>query len=215
MKDIMTQIKLEASKRLRASTQLECGCETEAVCAHTVSALTDKQKKLDINKNGKIDGDDLKKVREGETAEATMLSAATPREAAQYVVKVFKRNGLRIKFLADISTDTTLLFRVEVVSGLTAGFELQLIGGRVKFDSSADMFDPYKALSKLMGVKDPRLTFSQNGVVDFRKWEASVVKMMERAGDALEAYQTFAALFASAMSEITAEMQKGRGKGSK
>jgi hypothetical protein len=31
---------------------------------------TKKQKKLDINKNGKIDADDLKKVREGELSKS-------------------------------------------------------------------------------------------------------------------------------------------------
>ena len=65
-------MKLEAKSRLSAATMLECGCETTAGCDHAVSALTEKQKKLDINENGKIDGDDLKKVREGETVEAAI-----------------------------------------------------------------------------------------------------------------------------------------------
>jgi hypothetical protein len=62
-------MRLEAKSRLAAATMLDCGCVSAKVCAHSVSALTEKQKKLDINKNGKIDSDDLKKVREGETAE--------------------------------------------------------------------------------------------------------------------------------------------------
>jgi hypothetical protein len=64
-------MKIEASQRLRASSrsnELECGCLSAKVCTHSVSALTKKQKKLDINKNGKIDADDLKKVRQGELA---------------------------------------------------------------------------------------------------------------------------------------------------
>ena len=45
-------MKLEAKSRLSAT------CE-----------LTPKQKKLDVNKDGKISGDDLKKIRDGKKPE--------------------------------------------------------------------------------------------------------------------------------------------------
>lgn len=69
-------MKLEAKNRIGAA-KLECKCIT-ANCVH--SALTKKQQKLDIDGDGKIDGEDLKKVREGELATSTAKSTNPPKE---------------------------------------------------------------------------------------------------------------------------------------
>lgn len=53
-------MKLEAKARLGA-TKL-CGCAVTAKCLH---ALTEKQKQLDVDGDGRIDGEDLKKIRQG------------------------------------------------------------------------------------------------------------------------------------------------------
>jgi hypothetical protein len=90
-------MKIEAKSRLSASTMLECGCVSAKVCAHSVSALTEKQKKLDINKNGKIDADDLKKVREGELSEATSVESALVTEdvAKKFMSSLFRHANLK------------------------------------------------------------------------------------------------------------------------
>lgn len=56
-------MKLEASNRLRATTKLECGC-LAASCVH--AKLTKKQEQLDINGDGEISADDLRRLRKGE-----------------------------------------------------------------------------------------------------------------------------------------------------
>jgi hypothetical protein len=60
-------MKLNAKQRLLATTHLEAADE-----------LTPKQKKIDLNNNGKIDGDDLKRLREGEEVEASDPLADLP-----------------------------------------------------------------------------------------------------------------------------------------
>lgn len=213
----MTQIKIEAKSRLSAATMLECGCETAKVCSHTVSALTDKQKKLDINKNGKIDGDDLKKVREGETAEATMLSAATPKEAAQYVVKVFNKNGFKIKFSRKGSDPDMLVFDMVALGGKKFSFGLHLEGKTVSMDSlGEDVFDPTTFVAEAVSnVNTKYLDFEKLGSTAFGKWEASTDNLAEQVGDAITRYKSFVERFNSAITEITAEMQKGNGKDKK
>lgn len=67
-------MKINASKRLVATDE-----------------LTNKQKKLDINEDGKIDGQDLKKVRQGEL-NAKRVNAKTPEDAArviEYLTEVY------------------------------------------------------------------------------------------------------------------------------
>lgn len=204
-------MKLEAKSRLSAATMLECGCETTAGCDHAVSALTEKQKKLDINKDGKISSDDLKKVREGETAEATMLSAATPKEAAQYVVKVFNKNGLKIKFSGEGRSGNALSFSLIALGGIETEFELVLSGKNVTVDTSASLFDPRAAMARYVGTQDPKAPpFSKLGSSAFDKWEASTDKLVEQVGDFLRKYQSFVERFNSAITEITAEMKKGK-----
>ena len=56
-------MKLEASIRLKATTKLECGC-LAASCVH--AKLTKKQEQLDINGDGEISADDLRRLRKGE-----------------------------------------------------------------------------------------------------------------------------------------------------
>lgn len=190
---------------------LECGCMSAKVCAHSVSALTEKQKKLDINKDGKISSDDLKKVREGEIAEAMMLSAATPQEAAQYVVKVFNKNGLKIKFSGEGRSGNTLMFSLVALGGIETEFELILSGKKVTVDTSSSVFDPRAAMARYVGTQDPKAPpFSKLGSRAFDKWEASTDKLAERVGDFLRKYQSFVERFNSAIAEITAEIQKGK-----
>lgn len=55
-------MKLEARMRLRAATKI-CGCVT-ANCVH--AKLTKKQEQLDIDGDGKIDSQDLRRLRRGE-----------------------------------------------------------------------------------------------------------------------------------------------------
>lgn len=204
-------MRLEAKSRLAAATVLECGCELNAGCDHAVSALTEKQKKLDINKNGKIDGDDLKKVRQGELAAATMLNAATPKEAAQYVVKVFNKNGFKIKFARKDSASDMLVFRMVALGGKKFVFGLQLEGNTVSIDSFGhEVFDPTAFLSDAVSSVDTKyLDFDKLGSAAFTKWEASTDKLAERVGDALTRYKSFVERFSSAIAEITAEMKKG------
>ena len=56
-------MKIEAVSRL-ASTQM-CGCLT-ASCVHINAKLTKKQEQLDVNGDGEIDSEDLKRLRQGE-----------------------------------------------------------------------------------------------------------------------------------------------------
>lgn len=56
-------MKLEAASRLKATTKLECGC-LAASCVH--AKLTKKQKQLDVNGDGEISSDDLRRLRKGE-----------------------------------------------------------------------------------------------------------------------------------------------------
>lgn len=205
-------MKLEAQNRLRASaTMLECGCTT-AGCEHAVDAeLTEKQKQLDIDGDGEIDGEDLKKVRQGELAAATMLSAATPQEAAQYVVKVFSKNGVKIKFSGEGRSGNALMFSLVALGGIETEFELVLSGKNVTVDTSASLFDPRAAMARYVGTQDPKAPpFSKLGSSAFDKWEASTDKLVERVGDFLRKYQSFVERFNSAITEITAEMKKGK-----
>lgn len=206
----MTQIKLEAKSRLAAATMLECGCVSAKVCAHSVSALTEKQKKLDINKDGKIDSDDLKKVREGEIAEATALQAATSKEAAQYVVKVFNKNGFKIKFSRKGSDPDMLVFDMVALGGKKFSFGLHLEGKTVSIDSlGEDVFDPTTFVAEAVSsVNTKYLDFEKLGSAAFTKWEASTDKLAEVVGDTLTRYKSFVKRFNSAITEITAEMKK-------
>lgn len=48
--------------------KLELNAKKRLLASEAPKKLTPKQKKLDINQDGKIDGEDLKKVRQGELA---------------------------------------------------------------------------------------------------------------------------------------------------
>lgn len=93
-------VKLEAQSRLSAADE-----------------LTPKQEQLDVNKDGKISGDDLKKIREGKTPEKTE-AASYPRllkvfddEAAKDPkgLKSLAKNWVKNKFL-DIDADIDRAF---------------------------------------------------------------------------------------------------------
>jgi hypothetical protein len=197
-------MKIEAQARLKAASTKVCGCVT-ASCEHD-AALTEKQKKLDINQDGKIDGDDLKKVREGE-----LVEAATPQEAAKFVVKVFNKNGLKIKFSGEGRSGNTLMFSLIALGGIETEFELILSGKKVTVDTSSSVFDPRAAMARYVGTRDPKAPpFSKLGSRAFDKWEASTDKLVEQVGDFLRKYQSFVERFNTAISEITAEMQKGK-----
>jgi hypothetical protein len=90
-------MKLEAKTRLAADTKT-CGC-VATVCAH-VLALTEKQKQLDIDGDGKIDGDDLKKVRKGKTPETEkeeIMEAKTRIQSSATVVTAAKTAQVKFK----------------------------------------------------------------------------------------------------------------------
>ena len=62
--------KKEKGEKPKNEEKVECpqckgeGCDhCEGKGYHTTEELTAKQKKIDLNKNGKVDGDDLKKLR--------------------------------------------------------------------------------------------------------------------------------------------------------
>jgi len=65
---------------------------------HTTEELTAKQKKIDMNKDGKITGDDLAKLRakkeEAELDEATMITGLTQKQAQNLIATA---NGVGIK----------------------------------------------------------------------------------------------------------------------
>jgi hypothetical protein len=197
-------MKIEAQARLKAASTKVCGCVT-ASCEHD-AALTEKQKKLDINQDGKIDGDDLKKVREGE-----LVEAATPQEAAKFVVKVFNKNGFRIKFMEDDSSDTTLVFVLATLSGKKEGFSLQLEGNKVTVTSGSPMVQPERAFDAYL----PKAPFRRflNVPLDSKAlaaWESSTDKLAADAVNIIQKYQRLVERFNTAISEITAEMQKGK-----
>lgn len=101
-------MKLEAKTRLQAATKV-CGCVT-AACEHDVEAeLTEKQKQLDIDGDGKIDGDDLKKVRQGETVDAAVIPYETVKK---FLAELYKRAGLK---KLGFSLDKDQIFSVDEI----------------------------------------------------------------------------------------------------
>ena len=98
LKSLKADPKVRNPKVVSASTTLECGCLSAKVLK---AELTEKQKKLDINKDGKIDADDLKKVREGEKPETAateeeLLLLGAPKQADAY--DWFTFTGTKVSF---------------------------------------------------------------------------------------------------------------------
>lgn len=76
----------------------------------SADTLTKKQEQLDVNKDGKIDSADLKKLRDGEkpkveeatTAKSRLLAAdGTVKDAAIAIQKIFDKVGLSLKVKAE------------------------------------------------------------------------------------------------------------------
>ena len=178
-------MKLKAKSRLAAAAK---------VCAHSVSALTEK------------------KVREGEIAEATAIQAATPKEAAQYVVRIFKKNGFNIKFSRQSPrSQYALVFDIKEFNRKFS-FGLLLEGKTVSMDSlGEDVFDPKAFLADVINRVDTKhLDFEELGSAAFTKWEASTEKLAGAIEDSISRYESFVKRFSSAIAEITAEMKKGK-----
>lgn len=213
MKSLKADPKVRNPKMVSASTRLECGCVSAKVCAHSVSALTEKQKQLDIDGDGKIDGDDLKKVRQGELA-SSKLEAATPKEAAAYVVQVFAKHNIRVA-LASGSDDTDFVFNLWA-PGQRCQFALTLYGKKVLFDSlGSSVFDPANALvgvaeSMIHKTKMVEIDFTKLGSAAFDKWARSTGNLTMDLTAYLRSYQNFVQSFAAAMNQITQEMQKAK-----
>ena len=101
-------------------------------------ALTQKQKKLDINGDGKIDGEDLKKVREGELAATAVQANMDAKQAGKFIVDVFSKNGLKVslnKSIYDNEGDTHLSFTTKhpLEKGTELGFSFSVKGKEVIF----------------------------------------------------------------------------------
>ncbi len=192
----MIQMKIEAATRLKATSILASGGPNFR------KVVTQLEKALG---------------GEAETAKATVLSAATPKEAAQYVVKVFSKNGFKIKFSRNSSDPDMLVFDMVALGGKKFSFGLQLEGKTVSMDSlGEEIFDPTVFVADAVNKVDTTyLDFEKLGSAAFGKWEASIDNLAEQVGDAITRYKSFVERFNAAIAEITAEMRKGTGKGKK
>ena len=201
-------MKLEAKSRLAAVKT--CGC-VATVCAH-VLALTEKQKQLDIDGDGKIDGEDLKKVRQGQLA-SSRLEAATSQEAAAYIVQVFAKQDIRVALSKNQSDDNDLVFNLWAL-GQKCQFALTLSGKKVLFDSlGSSVFDPANEVADVVDSRARRtkmVDFSKVGSNAFDKWEKSTNDLVADLSVYLNSYKNFVHKFTSALSQITQEMQKAK-----
>ncbi len=224
-------MKLEAKSRLAAVKT--CGC-VATVCAH-VLALTEKQKQLDIDGDGKIDGDDLKKVRKGKTPETekeeimeakarltastqtqitapSKLEAATPKEAAAYVVQVFAKQGIRIALSKNQSEDKDLVFNLWAL-GQKHQFSLTLVGKKVTFDSlGSSVFNPANEVADVTEARTNRtkmVDLAKVGSAAFDKWEDSTNDLVADLIAYLNSYKNFVQKFTTAMNQITSGNAKG------
>ena len=203
-------MKIEAYARLQASTKV-CGCVT-AACEH-VTALTEKQKKLDIDGDGKIDGEDLKKVRKGEIAEATALTAAGPMDAARMAFH-FSRNGMDVK--TEKGSDDGAVFSVNMMQGLfKAKFSLKVSGGKILVTTlSPNGFDLQPSLMqflKMQNTSDAKLSDADLvSSMAQSKWKASLDKLIEDTTKFMDLYRsTFYTRFTEALYDMEKELKSG------
>lgn len=212
LRSLKSDPKVRNPKVVSASTTLECGCVSAKVCAHSVSALTEKQKQLDIDGDGKIDGDDLKKVRQGALA-SSKLEAATPKEAAAYVVQVFAKQDIRVALSKNQSDDEDLVFNLWAL-GQKHQFSLTLDGKKVRFDSlGSSVFDPANEVADVTESRANRtklVDFAKVGSAAFDKWEDSTNDLVADLIVYLNSYKNFVQKFTTAMNQITQEMQKAK-----
>jgi len=90
--------KKEKGEKPKNEEKTECpqcegkGCDhCEGKGYHTAEELSAKQKKIDLNKNGKVDGDDLKKLRAKKEEVKEELSLA--QLAAQHITDMWKESA--------------------------------------------------------------------------------------------------------------------------
>jgi hypothetical protein len=89
--------KKEKGEKPKNEEKVECpkckgeGCDhCEGKGYHTNEELTAKQKKIDLNKNGKVDGDDLKKLRaKADKSEEVKEELSLAQLAAQHITDMW------------------------------------------------------------------------------------------------------------------------------
>ena len=89
--------KKEKGEKPKNEEKVECpqckgeGCDhCEGKGYHTTEELTAKQKKIDLNKNGKVDGDDLKKLRaKADKSEEVKEEVSLAQLAAQHITDMW------------------------------------------------------------------------------------------------------------------------------
>lgn len=89
--------KKEKGEKPKNEEKVECpkckgeGCDhCEGKGYHTNEELTAKQKKIDLNKNGKVDGDDLKKLRaKADKSEEVKEEVSLAQLAAQHITDMW------------------------------------------------------------------------------------------------------------------------------
>ena len=89
--------KKEKGEKPKNEEKVECpkckgeGCDhCEGKGYHTTEELTAKQKKIDLNKNGKVDGDDLKKLRaKADKSEEVKEELSLAQLAAQHITDMW------------------------------------------------------------------------------------------------------------------------------
>ena len=90
--------KKEKGEKPKNEEKVECpqckgeGCDhCEGKGYHTTEELTAKQKKIDLNKNGKVDGDDLKKLRaKADKSEEVKEELSLAERAAKHISDMWK-----------------------------------------------------------------------------------------------------------------------------
>ena len=90
-------IAISKKEKEKNEEKVECpkckgeGCDhCEGKGYHTTEELTAKQKKIDLNKNGKVDGDDLKKLRaKADKSEEVKEEVSLAQLAAQHITDMW------------------------------------------------------------------------------------------------------------------------------
>ena len=93
--------KKEKGEKPKNEEKVECpkckgeGCDhCEGKGYHTTEELTAKQKKIDLNKNGKVDGDDLKKLRaKADKSEEVKEEVSLAELAAKHITDMWKESA--------------------------------------------------------------------------------------------------------------------------